>query len=90
MKQSTAEKMTRDETSRAVPPPPSRVAQALFSPSAYAAEGETVRIGHALSTEFLGGGALKIRVGASLPREGEVVTFHNFSVRGLLPLSRPS
>ena len=64
MKKSIVEQMAKAESARAVPPPPSRVTQALFSPSAYAAEGKIVRIRHALSTEFLGDGALKIRPGA--------------------------
>ena len=85
VKQSAAENMTTAETACAVPPPPSTVTQALFSPSVYAAEGEIVRIRHALSMEFLGGGALKIRLGAGPPQHGEEVTFHDFSVMGLLP-----
>ena len=38
-----------------------------------------------LAAEFLGGDQLKIRPDAGPQREGEVVTFHDFSVMGLLP-----
>ena len=70
VKQSVVEEMAKAESSRTVPLPPPRVTQALFSPSAYAAEGMIARIRHALSKEFLEGGALKIRPGMGLPQEG--------------------
>ena len=85
MKQSVTEHMAKAESARAVSPLPLRVTQALFSPSAYTPEGEIVRIRRTLSREFLGGGALKIRLGAGPPQHGEEVTFHDFSVMGLLP-----
>ena len=85
MKQSVAAEMAKVASARAAPWPPPRVAQALFSPSTYATEEKLLHVRRALAAEFLGGEALRIRSGSDLPQGGEVVTFHDFSVMGLLP-----
>ena len=54
VKQSAAAERAKAASARAAPRPPPRVAQALFSPSVYAAEEMLVRVRRALAAEFLG------------------------------------
>ena len=68
-----------------IAPPPPRVTRALYNPSGFASEEKIAAIRKMLSKEFIGGDQLEIRPGTSPLRDGEVVTFHDFSVMGLLP-----
>ena len=68
-----------------IDPPPPRVTRALYDPSVFASEEKISAIRRMLSKEFIGGDQLEIRPGTSLLRDGEVVTFHDFSVMWLLP-----
>ena len=61
--------------------------RALYNPSGFASEEKIAAIRKMLSKEFIGGDQLEIRPGTSPLRDGEVVTFHDFSVMGLLPPS---
>ena len=65
--------------------PPPRVTQALYDPSRFANEKKIAAARKALVKEFVGGDQLEIRSGAGPLQDGEVVTFHDFSVMGLLP-----
>ena len=67
--------------------PPPRVTQALYAPSRFAGEKRIAAVREALAKEFIGGDQLEIRSGAGPLQDGEVVTFHDFSVMGLLPPS---
>ena len=68
-----------------VDPPPLRVTQALYNLSGFASEEKIAAIRKTLSKEFIGGDQLEIRPGASPLQDGDVVTFHDFLVMGLLP-----
>ena len=84
MSQSAAEKMAM-EASLAEAPPSRRVTQALFSPSEYASEDAAQRIRQSLATSFRGAESVVVRPGSGPQQEGKVITFHDFSVVGLLP-----
>ena len=66
-------------------PPTSRSWNPSGKGGQYASEEKLPRVRHALAVDFLGGDALRIRSGSDLSQGGEVVTFHDFSVIGLLP-----
>ena len=85
MKQSAGKEKAAAGPNRAAPLPPPTVTRALFSPSLFVNEEGIARAHSVLAAEFLGGDQLKIRPDAGPQREGEVVTFHDFSVMGLLP-----
>ena len=84
MSQSAAEKMAM-EASLAEAPPSMRVTQALFSPSEYASEEVIQRVRQSLAASFRGTEGVVVRPVSGPQREGEVITFHDFSVVGLLP-----
>ena len=84
MSQSATEKMAM-EASLAEAPPSRRVTQALFSPSEYASEEAIQRVRQSLAASFRGTEGVVVRPGSGPQREGEVITFHDFSVVGLLP-----
>ena len=64
---------------------PPRITQALYDPSRFADERQIACAHKALAKEFVGGDQLEIRSDAGPLQDGEVVTFHDFSVMGLLP-----
>ena len=68
-----------------IDPPPPRVTQALYDPSAFASEEKVAAIRKMLRKEFIRGDQLEIHPGTSPLQDGEVVTFHDFSVMGMLP-----
>ena len=57
----------------------------MFDPCKLVSEKRIAAARKVLAEEFIGGDQLEIRSGASPQQDGEVVTFHDFSVMGLLP-----
>ena len=85
VKQTAARKETVAGPAQADPPRPPRMTQALLTPSVFASEEGVAGARKVLVAEFIGGDQLKIRSDASPQQDGEVVTFHDFCVMGLLP-----